>query len=170
MGGRWFNREGVTGRIRSRRRWLTVTSEGEYDSGPCFFFFLFSFSFLFLFARPLFWARRRPSRRVGGGKKRNIWISFRTHRRRYTPLSPNRLRPSSCQTAVSHAVRRTVSWAVGPGITDRIVCKPPDPSPFPYSCCHQASRHTYKSTSFALCSHQEIGDFHFLPPPSTILS
>ena len=78
-----FNREGVTDRIRSRRRWLTVTSEGGIRLRPVFFF-LFFFFFSFPFARPLFWARRRPSRRVGRGKKKKYLDLLR---RRYTPLS-----------------------------------------------------------------------------------
>ena len=96
------------------------------------FFFFFFFSFLFFFCL----SARCSGLGVGqvGGwaeEKGKIWIPFRTHRRRYTPLSPKRIPPSVCQTAVSHAVRCTVSWAVGPGITDRFVYKPTDPSPFP---------------------------------------
>ena len=133
VGGGWFNREGVTGRIRSRRRWLTVTSEGGNTTpARVFFFFLFFFFFSF-FSLPVRCSGLGGGQVggwVGGGEKEILDLVQNTSTA-LTPLSLNRLRPSSCQTAVSHAVRCTVTWAVGPGITDRFVCEPPTRLPFP---------------------------------------
>ena len=164
-GGRWFNREGVTGRIR---RWLTVTSEGGICTTPARVFFSFFFLFLFFFSL-LFRSSGLGGGQVGGWveekKKKYLDPVRNTSTALYSivplPTSsfflPNCGLP--CRKMHGQLGRRT--WNYG-SLRLRV--------PFPYSCCHQANRHDYKSTSFALCPHQEIGDFHFPPPPSTILS
>ena len=116
------------------------------------FFSFFFFSFSFLFRLPVHCSGLGGGQ-VGGWveeKKKEIFGS-RSEYSTSTALYSIVPQPTSsfflpncglpCRKMHGHLGRRT--WNYG-----RFVCEPPDPSPFPYSCCHQVSRHTYKSTSF----------------------